>query len=64
MNTNMKRLKQPSTWAGFAACLEGLKFFFPQYAAAIIGAQTVLGGVAVVMHETLGGTVPTDAGGP
>lgn len=63
MKTN--RLKEPSTWAGFAAVLEAVKFVLPQYAALIIGAQTVLGGVAVVMRETQGGIVNLqDAGGP
>ena len=60
----MNRMKEPSTWAGLAVCLEALKYVLPQYAALIVGAQGVLGGVAVVMRETLGGAVPTDAGGP
>lgn len=60
----MNRLKEPSTWAGFAACLEALKFLVPQYAGLIVGAQAVLGGVAVVMQETGGGAAQQDAGGP
>ena len=58
----MKRLNEPSTWAGFAVILEALKFVLPQYTAIIIGAQTVLGGVAVVMRET--GARDIEAGGP
>lgn len=60
----MKRLKEPSTWAGFAVCLEVLKFVLPQYAAVIVGAQGVLGGVAVVMRESLGGAVVVGADVP
>ena len=63
MKTN--RLKEPSTYVGFAAVLEALKFVLPQYAGLVIGAQAVLGGVAVIMRETQGGTVePSDAGRP
>lgn len=58
----MSRFKEPSTWAGFAACLEALKFLVPQYAGLIIGAQAVLGGVAVVMRETGSGAMQKNEG--
>lgn len=45
------RLSEPSTWAGLAALLEGLKFALPQYAALLIGLQAIFGGVAVVARE-------------
>ena len=45
-------LSEPSTWAGFAALLEGLKLVLPHYAPLIIGLQAVFGGVAVVVRET------------
>ena len=48
----MNRFREPSTWAGFAAVLEGLKFVLPQYAALLVGVQAVLGGVAVVVRES------------
>lgn len=57
----MRRLTEPSTWAGLAACLEGVKFFLPQYAAVIVGVQAIAGGVAVMLRE---GGARDDAGGP
>jgi hypothetical protein len=45
------RAKEPSTWAGFAALLEGLKLVFPQYSILIAVAQAVVGGAAVMMVE-------------
>jgi hypothetical protein len=45
------RAKEPSTWAGFAALLEGLKLVFPQYGILIAVAQAVVGGAAVMMVE-------------
>jgi len=50
----MDRLKEPSTWAGFAGLLEALKFALPQYAGLLVGVQAVAGGLAVVMRETGG----------
>lgn len=52
----MDRLKEPSTWAGVSALLEGLKFVLPQYAGLIVGLQAVFGGVAVVAREAGGAT--------
>lgn len=47
----MKRLNEPSTWAGLAAILQALKFFFPAHAIAVDGVTAVFGTVAVVMRE-------------
>ena len=47
----VKRLQEPSTWAGLAVLMETLKLLVPQYAALIVGLQAVAGGVAVVMRE-------------
>ena len=52
MGEAKKRLREPSTWAGMAALLEGLKLMFPQYAAAVVGLQAIAGGVAVLMRES------------
>lgn len=46
-----KRMFEPSTWAGVAAMLEGLKFIFPQWAGVLVGVQAMAGGVAVVLRE-------------
>lgn len=45
------RLTEPSTWAGFAGILEGVKLVFPQYAGLITGVQAIAGGVAVLVRE-------------
>ena len=45
------RAREPSSWAGLAALVEGLKLVLPQYAGLLVGLQAVLGGVAVVMRE-------------
>lgn len=47
-----KRAAEPSTWAGLAVLLEALKAIAPQYAALLVGVQTILGGVAVVARES------------
>lgn len=47
----MKRLKEPSSWAGLAAILQALKFVAPQYAILIDAATAAAGGVAVVLRE-------------
>lgn len=47
----MKRLKEPSTWAGLAAILQAMKFVFPQYAIVVDAATAAAGGVAVVLRE-------------
>lgn len=51
MNKLIERAAEPSTWAGFAAVIEGLKFVLPQYAALLMGVQAIMGGLAVVMRE-------------
>lgn len=52
MNAINGRLSEPSTWAGFAAVLEAVKLFMPQYSALIVGLQTLMGAVAVVVRES------------
>lgn len=49
-----KRIKEPSTWAGFAAILQALKFLVPQHAAVIDGLTAAAGSVAVVLRESEG----------
>lgn len=58
----MNRINEPSTWAGAAAMLQLASFFFPQYSAVIVGLQTTLGAVAVVLRE--GVPSQTERGGP
>lgn len=45
------RAVEPSTWAGGAAILEGLKFVLPQYGALLQGLQVMAGGLAIAMRE-------------
>lgn len=45
MNKIIERVYEPSTWAGVAAILQALGFFFPQYAV-LVNAGTVLAGCA------------------
>lgn len=54
MGNIVKRVREPSSWAGLAALLEGVKFLVPQYAGLLVGLQAVMGGVAVVMRESKG----------
>lgn len=49
-----KRAGEPSTWAGLAAVLEGLKVIAPQYAAMLVGLQAIFGGVAILARESGG----------
>lgn len=51
MNKIKGRLTEPSTWAGFAGILEGIKLVLPQYAGLITGVQAIAGGVAVLVRE-------------
>ena len=48
----MKRLKQPSTWAGIAALLQVLAMAFPAYAGVIAGLTAAAGSAAVALNET------------
>lgn len=52
-----KRAGEPSTWAGLAGILEGVKLLMPQYAPVIVGVQAIAGGVAVLMTEKGPGNV-------
>ncbi len=48
----MKRLKEPSTWAGLAALFQLLKAVTPpQYHVIVDGATAVAGGLAVNLRE-------------
>lgn len=48
----MKRLFEPSTWAGLAAVVQGLKFVLPAHWHAVVDAASVAaGGVAAAMRE-------------
>ena len=48
----MTRIKEPSTWAGLAALLLGLKAFVPlQYAGLIDWAVQGAGALAIVLRE-------------
>lgn len=48
----MKRLFEPSTWAGLAAVFQGLKFVLPaQWHPVIDGASVAAGGLAAAMRE-------------
>lgn len=55
MDNIKNRISEPSTWAGFAGVLEGLKVVFPQYAGILMGVQAIAGGMAVLMREKGGG---------
>lgn len=46
------RLREPSTYVGFAACLELVKVLAPQYSVVIAGVQAAAGGIAVAMRES------------
>ena len=50
----MGRLKEPSTWAGFAALLQAAKVFFPLQALALDGLTAAVGSLAVALRETGG----------
>jgi len=48
----MKRLFEPSTWAGLAAVIQGLKLVLPAHWYPVIdGASGAAGGMAVVLRE-------------
>ena len=53
----MKRLKEPSTWAGFAAFLQALKMFVPQYSVYADALTMGAGSVAVALREKGGAVV-------
>jgi hypothetical protein len=47
----MKRIQEPSTWAGLAGILQALKAFLPQHAAIIDGLTVAAGAMAGVIAE-------------
>jgi hypothetical protein len=47
----MRRVKQPSTYAGIAGILQGVKAFLPQYSAYLDAATIAAGTVAALVHE-------------
>jgi len=46
-----KILREPSSWAGLAAILQGVAMLAPQYAAVINGVSMLFGGLAVAVRE-------------
>ncbi|MBC3930362.1 hypothetical protein [Undibacterium curvum] len=48
----MKQLKEPSTWAGLAAVLQGLKVAVPTMALVFDGLSVACGGLAMVLRES------------
>jgi hypothetical protein len=58
MNAIVKRAIEPSSWAGLAGLLEGLKFLLPAHVATVVALQAICGGVAVILREQGGPTVP------
>ena len=51
----LKRLKEPSTWAGLAVILQAAKVLVPGYALAIDAVAVAAGSMAVVLREGRGG---------
>ena len=45
------RIKEPSTWAGFAGIFQALAFVFPAHAAALNGLTAVAGCIAAQLPE-------------
>lgn len=46
-----KRVREPSTWAGFAAIFQALAYVAPQHAAVLHGLTAVAGCVAAQLPE-------------
>lgn len=61
MNNIMRAVREPSSWAGLAAILEGIKFVMPAHAAVIVAVQAALGAVAVALREAGPAPAPTAA---
>lgn len=51
------RVKEPSSWAGAAAIIQGAGVLFPQWAGILTGVAALLGAVAVKIPER-GAQVP------
>jgi hypothetical protein len=47
----MNRLKEASTWAGFAAILQALKVLLPQHSLVLDGLTAVAGTVAAIVPD-------------
>lgn len=58
MNSIKRVVSEPSSWAGLAGILQGLKLLAPAYAPLIDGLSIVVGAVAVAMREQGGRNVP------
>ena len=58
----MKRLKEPSTWAGIAGILQALKAMLPQHALVLDGLTGAAGVLAGVMAEKGAVAAPGEAG--
>jgi hypothetical protein len=53
----MKRLTEPSTWAGFGILAQAAKTIFPHYAPVLDGLSFVFGSVAAAVTERKQGEV-------
>lgn len=51
MDKVLARSKEPSTWAGLAGVLQGLKLILPHYAGLLDGLSMLIGAVAVVRAD-------------
>jgi hypothetical protein len=47
----IERIKEGSTWAGFAAVLQGLKLVFPAHSAILDGLTMISGSVAAIIPD-------------
>ena len=47
----MKRIYEPSTWAGLGGIFQAVKFFFPAHSMVLDGLTAIAGGVAVMLPE-------------
>lgn len=45
------RIREPSTWAGFAGILQGLKAVFPQHSAVLDGLTMLAGAAGAMIPE-------------
>lgn len=58
----MKRLKEPSTWAGIAGIFQALKGMLPQHAEVLDGLTVAAGVLAGLVAEKGADALPVEAG--
>jgi hypothetical protein len=51
MHISWTRITEPSTWAGFAGILQGLKLLLPHYASVLDGLTMAAGTVAALRAD-------------